>query len=148
GIPIVFLTTGLHEDYHVPSDEVGKLNFEKMRRVTEFVSGLAREIAHRPQRVRLDKPVHAIDAPLRLEGAAILVASGLLQARRGQLTPLPREEAEAATRTGGRLKPVRSVSTREGRLPVVDSRPFLVVPSSSTEPPRSLPGRRRRGFRA
>lgn len=65
GIPIVFLTTGLHEDYHAPSDEVEKLDFEKMRRVSEFVSGLAFEIADRPSPLRIDKPVPPREAPCR-----------------------------------------------------------------------------------
>ena len=26
GIPVLFLFTGLHDDYHRPSDDVGKLN--------------------------------------------------------------------------------------------------------------------------
>ena len=37
GIPIVFFTTGLHKDYHQPSDSVEKIEFEKLARITELV---------------------------------------------------------------------------------------------------------------
>jgi hypothetical protein len=36
GIPIVFLTTGLHPDYHANTDSVEKINFEKMARIGQF----------------------------------------------------------------------------------------------------------------
>ena len=34
GIPIIFFTTGLHPDYHANTDEVSKIEFDKMTRVT------------------------------------------------------------------------------------------------------------------
>jgi len=37
GIPIAFLTTGLHPDYHRVSDEVDKIEFEKMARIAQLV---------------------------------------------------------------------------------------------------------------
>ena len=36
GIPITFYTTGLHADYHANTDEVGKINFEKMTRIVQL----------------------------------------------------------------------------------------------------------------
>jgi hypothetical protein len=36
GIPIVFLTTGLHQDYHANTDSVEKINFEKMARIGQY----------------------------------------------------------------------------------------------------------------
>ena len=36
GIPIVFLTTGLHPDYHANTDSVEKINFEKMARIGQY----------------------------------------------------------------------------------------------------------------
>jgi peptidase M28-like protein len=36
GIPIIFLTTGLHGDYHFNSDSVEKINFEKMARIGQY----------------------------------------------------------------------------------------------------------------
>ena len=37
GIPIIFFTTGLHPDYHANTDEVSKIEFPKLTRVTELV---------------------------------------------------------------------------------------------------------------
>ena len=37
GIPIIFFTTGLHADYHANTDEVSKIEFEKMTRITQMV---------------------------------------------------------------------------------------------------------------
>jgi Zn-dependent M28 family amino/carboxypeptidase len=37
GIPIIFFTTGLHPDYHTASDEVSKIEFDKMTRITALV---------------------------------------------------------------------------------------------------------------
>jgi hypothetical protein len=36
GIPIVFLTTGLHPDYHANTDSVEKIGFEKMARIGQL----------------------------------------------------------------------------------------------------------------
>lgn len=37
GIPVIFYTTGLHRDYHYVTDEVEKIDFGKLARVTELV---------------------------------------------------------------------------------------------------------------
>jgi hypothetical protein len=37
GVPIIFFTTGLHPDYHANSDEVSKIEFDKMTRITQLV---------------------------------------------------------------------------------------------------------------
>jgi len=37
GIPIIFFTTGLHADYHANTDEVSKIEFPKMTRITQLV---------------------------------------------------------------------------------------------------------------
>jgi hypothetical protein len=34
---VIFFTTGLHPDYHANTDEVGKNEFEKLMRVTQYV---------------------------------------------------------------------------------------------------------------
>jgi hypothetical protein len=56
GIPSVFVTTGAHADYHRVSDEVDKIDFEKLTRVTQFVADMALDVANRPARPRIDKP--------------------------------------------------------------------------------------------
>ena len=36
GIPIVFLTTGLHPDYHANTDSAEKIDYQKMARITQY----------------------------------------------------------------------------------------------------------------
>ena len=56
GIPVVFVTTGSHADYHQVTDEVQYIDFEKLARVTSFTRDLARAIADRPERLVVDHP--------------------------------------------------------------------------------------------
>jgi hypothetical protein len=52
GIPIIFFTTGLHEDYHKVSDEPQKINYEKMARVGNLLADMGRTVANREARPR------------------------------------------------------------------------------------------------
>jgi hypothetical protein len=63
GIPIVFLTTGLHDDYHAPSDRPELLDYEKLARVSSLVYDLTVELANRPARPRVDQPVPPLGTP-------------------------------------------------------------------------------------
>ncbi|MEO8075927.1 MAG: M20/M25/M40 family metallo-hydrolase [Acidobacteriota bacterium] len=36
GVPAVFLTTGLHPDYHTPEDDTERIDFAKLERITEL----------------------------------------------------------------------------------------------------------------
>jgi hypothetical protein len=46
GIPSIFLFNGVHEDYHRPSDEVGKIKFEKSARIARLVFELTLALAN------------------------------------------------------------------------------------------------------
>ena len=46
GIPIAFFFTGLHADYHQPSDHVEKINFPKLTRISQLVYELGFSVAH------------------------------------------------------------------------------------------------------
>jgi hypothetical protein len=37
GIPVIFFTTGLHPDYHANTDEVSRIEFDKMTRVLQLI---------------------------------------------------------------------------------------------------------------
>jgi hypothetical protein len=52
GIPIVFYTTGLHADYHKVSDEVSKIDFDKLSRVSDLIMRSALAVANRATRPR------------------------------------------------------------------------------------------------
>ena len=46
GIPIIFYFTGLHKDYHFVTDEVSKIEFPKMARVTQLVYATGQRVAN------------------------------------------------------------------------------------------------------
>ena len=53
GVPIIFFTTGLHPDYHANTDEVSKIEFDKMARITQLVYETGLRVAnldHAPAR--------------------------------------------------------------------------------------------------
>jgi len=46
GIPIIFYFTGLHPDYHAPSDSVDKIIFDKIQRVAQLAYETGRRVAN------------------------------------------------------------------------------------------------------
>jgi len=46
-IPAIAVTTGMHADYHQPSDEVKKINFKRLERIATFTYFVAWELANR-----------------------------------------------------------------------------------------------------
>jgi Peptidase family M28 len=46
GIPIIFYTTGLHRDYHYLTDEVDKIEFDKMAHVTQLIYTTGQRLAN------------------------------------------------------------------------------------------------------
>lgn len=53
-IPIIFYFDGIHEDYHLPSDEVDKIEFDLLTARTKCVFFTAWEIANRDERIKPD----------------------------------------------------------------------------------------------
>lgn len=54
-IPIIFYFDGIHEDYHKPSDEVDKIEFDLLTLRAKTVFHVAWEIANRDNRIAVDK---------------------------------------------------------------------------------------------
>jgi hypothetical protein len=54
-IPIIFYFDGIHEDYHKPSDEVDKIEFDLLNQRAQCVFYTAWEIANREGRIMADK---------------------------------------------------------------------------------------------
>jgi hypothetical protein len=54
GIPVAFFFSGLHEDYHRPSDEVDRIDFVKLQKVARTVLAVAWTLANAPTRPALD----------------------------------------------------------------------------------------------
>jgi hypothetical protein len=57
GIPIIFFFDGEHEDYHRPGDTADKIDYQKMEKVTRTIYMTLWEIANRPARLKVDKPL-------------------------------------------------------------------------------------------
>jgi acetylornithine deacetylase/succinyl-diaminopimelate desuccinylase-like protein len=55
GIPVMFFFTGLHNDYHRPSDDSEKINFGGLTRITDTVSEVTFQLATRKDRPRYAK---------------------------------------------------------------------------------------------
>ena len=56
GIPVVFMTTGLHGDYHQVTDEPQYIDYPHMARVGRYVFDLAKRVAELDHRPVVDKP--------------------------------------------------------------------------------------------
>jgi Predicted aminopeptidases len=52
GIPIVFFTTGMHADYHMPGDEPAKIDYEKMARVARLMRDVGVAVGNSGKRPR------------------------------------------------------------------------------------------------
>lgn len=64
GIPIIFFFDGVHEDYHRAGDTADKIDYQKMEKVTRTIYMTTWEIANRPARLKVDKPL-----PTQLSGS-------------------------------------------------------------------------------
>jgi Zn-dependent M28 family amino/carboxypeptidase len=57
GIPIIFYFSGVHADYHRPSDSVEKIDYQNMEKIARAIYATAWELGARPARPRVDKPL-------------------------------------------------------------------------------------------
>jgi hypothetical protein len=53
-VPAIFFFSGVHPDYHRPSDEVSKIDFDKLTRIARMAFFTAWEVANAPQRPQWD----------------------------------------------------------------------------------------------
>ncbi len=56
GIPVAFFFSGLHEDYHRPSDEIDRIDFVKLQKIARTVLAVAWALGNAPDRPALDTP--------------------------------------------------------------------------------------------
>lgn len=54
GIPVIFYFNGVHADYHKETDEVEKIDFNKMEKITRLIFYTAWELANREKRIVVD----------------------------------------------------------------------------------------------
>ena len=55
GVPVIFYFSGVHADYHQPTDTIDKIDFEKLTRVARLVHATAWRIANLEHRLAVDK---------------------------------------------------------------------------------------------
>ncbi|HVG18212.1 MAG TPA: M28 family peptidase [Blastocatellia bacterium] len=55
GVPIIFYFTGVHRDYHRTTDDVDKIDFEKMERIGRMIFATGWRIANLDHRLVVDK---------------------------------------------------------------------------------------------
>ena len=55
-VPCLFITTGLHSDYHTVRDVYEKIDFDKFLNVTRLVYLIGHEVANREERIVVDNP--------------------------------------------------------------------------------------------
>ncbi len=55
GIPIIFYFTGVHRDYHLPTDDIEKIDFEKMERISRMILATGWRVANLDHRLVVDK---------------------------------------------------------------------------------------------
>ena len=65
GIPVVFFTTGLHQDYHQVTDEPHYIDYEHFANVTQLIHDVALRVANTDRRVVVDKPKPDPSRPCR-----------------------------------------------------------------------------------
>jgi len=74
GVPALFFFTGVHPDYHRPSDDTEKINAEGGARISELVAHLALDLAmstDAPMFARVDRPARIDRGPSRGGPAAV-----------------------------------------------------------------------------
>lgn len=54
GVPSVFFFSGVHEDYHKPTDTADKIRYDKYELITKHIFYLAWELANRQDRIKVD----------------------------------------------------------------------------------------------
>ena len=49
-IPVLFAFTGIHSDYHRPSDDSDRINYAGMARIADYMELILLDVARRPER--------------------------------------------------------------------------------------------------
>jgi Zn-dependent M28 family amino/carboxypeptidase len=55
GVPAIFYFSGVHEDYHRPSDTVDKIMFDKAAKIARLAFHTSWELANRDERIKVDR---------------------------------------------------------------------------------------------
>jgi Zn-dependent M28 family amino/carboxypeptidase len=58
-IPVLFYSTGIHVDYHKPTDNYERINYAKLEKVSELAFLVGYRLATRKERITVDNPFSA-----------------------------------------------------------------------------------------
>ncbi len=58
GIPVLFYTSMLHDEYHTPKDKPERMNYDKLHKMTEWIYRTAWKVANMPERPKYLPNVH------------------------------------------------------------------------------------------
>jgi hypothetical protein len=84
-VPVIFLFTGLHKDYHRPTDTVDKINFDGMLQVVDLSKRLIDEMTRMPK----EQYVNSADAHSMMMGLGSGSGPGTGRERRATLGVIP-----------------------------------------------------------
>lgn len=124
-IPVLFFFTGIHKQYHKPTDDVDLLNIEGAVRVTKLVADCIDEID-----ARAEPPAFAKDSR----------SGGLMDQRKDDKKQEPKPAPKS---TGTRVRfeqPETTPGVRLGILPAVDDESGVVVAGVTDDTPAARAG--------
>lgn len=75
-VPVFFISTGPHTDYHTPFDDIDKINFDGLRESADFIYDLAIELANAEQRLTFQEAGPA--TPQSRHGRELKVRLGIM----------------------------------------------------------------------
>jgi C-terminal processing protease CtpA/Prc len=99
-VPVVFLFSGVHEDYHRPTDTADKVNFDAMAEVVRVAAGLVDEFERMPKTQYVD----AADRSTMMSPMSTGSGTGGEGGRRASLGVIPeygQEEEGKGVKIGG-----------------------------------------------
>lgn len=108
-IPVLFFFTGTHEDYHKPSDDTERINFEGQKIIVSYIFGIA-ETLSRTDEIPFTKtksttsratPQYKVTLgimPNYAEGGEGLIVDGVMEGRTGAIAGL--QQGDVITRIG------------------------------------------------
>ncbi len=131
-IPVLFFFTGLHKDYHRPTDDVERINFEDMLRINGLVRGVATRIANREEPLRFTMPPRPPAPPILgvrpspepdAQGVAILTVT-----KNGPAAEAGMQDGDVIVEIGGRsTKDLRALRQVLGRMKAGKTVPVVVL---------------------
>ncbi|MDJ0522770.1 MAG: M28 family peptidase [Planctomycetota bacterium] len=132
GLPVLFFFTGLHADYHKPTDDIERINYADMHRICQLVRDVCTEIAEREERLVFTRPPPRRRAPtIGIRPSPEPDARGLVVAMvvpNGPAAKAGMEPADIITRIAGRV--IRDIQTLRQVMVTLEAGktvPFVVL---------------------